>query len=74
MIETEIILWVVCIVEFALLCILGYLGFVPTEGVFEVDETDPEDVKMRMRLPEDVESGRRIILKVIHKKDSCDKK
>lgn len=72
----EIILWVVCLVEFALLCILGIIGLVPTEGVLEIDETDPEDVKMRFKLPEvgDIRTSKRIIIKVIKHKDSRDKK
>ena len=76
MLASEILLWTVCLVEFVMLIILGIIGFVPTEGVFEIDETDPEDVHMRVKLPDvvDIGTSRRIILKVIHKKDSRDKK
>ena len=76
MLASEILLWVVCLCEFAVLCILGIIGFVPTEGEFEIDETDPEDVHMRVKLPDvvDIGTSKRIILKVVHKKDSRDKK
>ena len=69
----EIILWIVCIIELILLCILMALGFSPAKGTLIIDETDPEDVNFKMTISENVESCRRIMLVIKHK-DSRDKK
>ena len=69
----ETLLWIVCIIEFIMIFILTIIGFVPAEGTLIVDDTDPDDVKMSLIMPNDIEKSKNVIIKVKHK-DSRDKK